>query len=118
MAHYGNNILNIIRNQTEFCGELVSSLDEVLMRAKTLADALAARLPAGSTEHDLAAALEDCLTYADLTRLAGNLGIIQDGGKRMTRLIASLRKSAERPRLMQYALGRHVLELEQPEKHG
>lgn len=118
MAHYGNNILNIIRNQTEFCGELVSSLDEVLTRAHTLTDALAARLPEGTTERELARSLEECLTYADLTRLAGNLGKIQDGGKRMTRLIASLRKSAERPRLMYYALGQHVLELERPETRG
>ncbi|MDD2966684.1 MAG: hypothetical protein PHN64_04225 [Desulfovibrionaceae bacterium] len=112
MAHYGNNILNIIRNQTEFCSELISSLDEVLTRAGTLADALDARLPAGTTERALADSVVTSLSYADLVKLSGNLGEIQEGSKRMTRLINALRKSAERPRLMHYALGRDVLALE------
>lgn len=27
MAHYGNNALNVMRNQAEYCGELVEDLD-------------------------------------------------------------------------------------------
>ena len=84
----------------------------MLTRAATLADALDARLPAGTIERTLADNLVTSLSYADLVKLSGNLGEIQEGGKRMTRLISSLKKSAERPRLMHYALGRDVLRLE------
>ena len=35
-----------------------------------------------------------------------------EGTRRMTRIIGSLKKSAERPSLMRYALGQDVLKLE------
>ena len=59
--------------------------------------------------------LADILSPASairLVKLSGNLRGNTEGGKRMTRLISSLKKSAERPRLMHYALGRDVLRLE------
>ena len=49
---------------------------------------------------------------ADLTELAGHLGGVLEGPRRMTRIIGSLKKSAERPSLMRYALGQDVLKLE------
>lgn len=33
MAHYGNNALNVMRNQAEYCGELVEDIDANLTRA-------------------------------------------------------------------------------------
>ena len=44
--------------------------------------------------------------------LAGHLGGVLEGTRRMTRIIGSLKKSAERPSLMRYALGQDVLKLE------
>ena len=44
--------------------------------------------------------------------LAGHLGGVLEGTRRMTRIINSLKKSADRPRLMHYALGHDVLRLE------
>ena len=49
---------------------------------------------------------------ADLTELAGHLGGVLEGTRRITRIINSLKKSVERPRLMHYALGHDVLRLE------
>ena len=60
----------------------------------------------------LALELEKILARADLTELAGHLGGVQEGTRRMTRIIGSLKKSAERPSLMRYALGQDVLKLE------
>ena len=40
------------------------------------------------------------------------LGGVLAGTRRMTRIIGSLKKSAERPSLMRYALGQDVLKLE------
>ena len=60
----------------------------------------------------LALELEKILARADLTELAGHLGGVLEGTRRMTRIIGSLKKSAERPSLMRYALGQDVLNLE------
>jgi len=60
----------------------------------------------------LALELEKILARADLTELAGHLGGVLEGTRRMTRIIGSLKKSAERPSLMRYALGQDVLKLE------
>ncbi len=56
--------------------------------------------------------LEKILARADLTELAGHLGGVLEGTRRMTRIIGSLKKSAERPSLMRSALGQDVLKLE------
>ena len=56
--------------------------------------------------------LESVLARTDLTELAGHLGGVLEGNRRMTRIIKSLKKSVDRPRLMRYALGQDVLELE------
>ena len=45
------------------------------------------------------------------------LGGVLEGTRRMTRIINSLKKSVERPRLMHYALGHDVLKLEDDVRH-
>ena len=112
MAHYGNNTLNVIRNQAEYCGELLEQQDEALGRVRRLADELARSAPQNSRVAALAEELRAALEHTDLTPLAGHLGGALEGIRRMARLIHSLRLSAERPRLMHYALGQDVLRLE------
>lgn len=111
MAHYGNNALNILRNQAEYCGELVEDMDDDLSRALRLSRQLAAEFPEGTRERKLAEEIEIILVKTDLTELAGHLGGVLEGARRMTRIIKALKRSAERPRLMHYALGRDVLDL-------
>ena len=112
MAHYGNNALNIMRNQAEYCGELVEDIDNNLSRALRLSRELRAEFHEDSRGQRLALELEKILARADLTELAGHLGGVLEGTRRMTRIIGSLKKSAERPSLMRYALGQDVLKLE------
>ena len=112
MAHYGNNALNIMRNQAEYCGELVEDIDNNLSRALRLSRELRAEFHEDSRGQRLALELEKILARADLTELAGHLGGVLEGPRRMTRIIGSLKKSAERPSLMRYALGQDVLKLE------
>lgn len=112
MAHYGNNALNIMRNQAEYCGELVEDIDNNLSRALRLSRELRAEFHEDSRGQRLALELEKILARADLTELAGHLGGVLEGTRRMTRIIVSLKKSAERPSLMRYALGQDVLKLE------
>ena len=111
MAHYGNNALNILRNQAEYCGELVEDMDEDFSRALRLARQLTAELAQGTREQRIAEELEFILARISLTEMAGHLGGVLEGARRMTRIINALKRSAERPRLMHYALGREVLDL-------
>ncbi len=112
MAHYGNNALNIMRNQAEYCGELVEDIDANHARALRLCRELLGEFPEDSRGKRLALELESVLARTDLTELAGHLGGVLEGNRRMTRIIKSLKKSVDRPRLMRYALGQDVLELE------
>ena len=112
MAHYGNNALNVMRNQAEYCGELVEDLDANQARSLRLARELLAEFPENSRGRMLGMELERALARNDLTELAGHLGGVLEGTRRMTRIINSLKKSADRPRLMHYALGHDVLRLE------
>lgn len=112
MAHYGNNAMNILRNQAEYCSELVEDMDDDLHRALRLSRQLAAEFPEGTRQRLLAEEIEAALSQIGLTELAGNLGGVLEGSRRMTRIIGALKKSAERPRLMHYALGRRVLNLD------
>ena len=112
MAHYGNNALNVMRNQAEYCGELVEDLDANQARSLRLARELLAEFPENSRGRMLGVELEKALARNDLTELAGHLGGVLEGTRRMTRIINSLKKSADRPRLMHYALGHDVLRLE------
>lgn len=116
MAHYGNNALNVMRNQAEYCGELVEDIDANRARSLRLARQLLAEFPEDSRGRALARELELALARTDLTELAGHLGGVLEGTRRMTRIIKSLKKSAERPRLMHYALGQDVLRLEDAER--
>lgn len=117
MAHYGNNALNVMRNQAEYCGELVEDIDANLARALRISRELLAEFPEDSRGRFLALELESILARADLTELAGHLGGVLEGTRRMTRIINSLKKSVERPRLMHYALGHDVLKLEDDIRH-
>ncbi|WP_008682287.1 hypothetical protein [Desulfovibrio sp. 3_1_syn3] len=117
MAHYGNNALNVMRNQAEYCGELVEDIDANLTRALRISRELMAEFPSDSRGRRLALELESILARADLTELAGHLGGVLEGTRRMTRIINSLKKSVERPRLMHYALGHDVLKLEDDVRH-
>lgn len=112
MAHYGNNAMNILRNQAEYCSELVEDMDDDLHRALRLSRELAAEFPQGTRQRRLAEEIETALSQIGLTELAANLGGVLEGSRRMTRIIGALKKSAERPRLMHYALGRRVLNLD------
>ena len=73
---------------------------------------LLAEFPENSRGRMLAVELEKALARNDLTEMAGHLGGVLEGTRRMTRIINSLKKSADRPRLMHYALGHDVLRLE------
>lgn len=112
MAHYGNNAMNILRNQAEYCSELVEDMDDDLHRALRLTRELAAEFPVDTRQRRLAEEVETALARIGLTELADNLGGVLEGSRRMTRIIGALKKSAERPRLMHYALGRRVLDLD------
>ena len=116
MAHYGNNALNIMRNQAEYCGELVEDMDEDCSRALRLSRQLAAEFPEGARERRIAEEIEYILARFDLTELAGHLGGVLEGTRRMGRIINALKRSADRPRLMHYALGRDVLDLDDSNK--
>ena len=98
-----------MRNQAEYCGELVEDIDANLTRALRISRELMAEFPSDSRGRRLALELESILARADLTELAGHLGGVLEGTRRMTRIINSLKKSVERPRLMHYALGHDVL---------
>jgi len=112
MAHYGNNTLHIMHNQAEYCGELLEELDEILGRIKRLGRELEACTAADSHEQKLSRELCASLAHADLKDMAGHLGGLIEGTRRMARLINALKLSAERPRLMHYAYGQDVLRLE------
>lgn len=112
MAHYGNNALNTMRIQAEYCGEIVEDIDENRTKAMRLCSQLIYALENDPSNARLAEEIQDALEMTDLTELAGHLGGILNGTKRMTRIIKSLRKSAERPRLLKYVRGIDVLKLE------
>jgi hypothetical protein len=111
IAHHGNNALNIMRNQAEYCGELLEDIDDSLSRALRLSRQLVAEFPAGTRERNIAEEIEICLARTDLTEMAAHLGGVLESSKRMARIIKALKRSVERPRLMHYALGRDVLDL-------
>ena len=112
MAHYGNNALNTMRAHAEYCGDLVEILDENLTKATRLSRQLRAELPPTTRPGHMADDLEKALTRMDLTELAGHLGGVLQGVKRMTRIIKSLQKSVDRPRLLKYVQGVDVLKLD------
>ena len=111
MAHYGNNAMNILRNRAEYCGELVEDMDDDCSRALRLARQLAGEFAEGTRERKIAEEIAFVLRQFPLTELAGQLGGVLESTRRMTRIINALKLSAERPRLMHYAMGRDVLDL-------
>lgn len=112
MAHYGNNAINTMRVRAEYCGELSEGIDARRSKALRLARQLCAEQPEGSRAAKLAGELEACLARTELGELQENIGGIVDGTKRMARIINSLSRSAERPRLLKYVQGVDVLRLD------
>ena len=113
MAHFGNNTLNIMGNQAEFCGELMADIEARMRQAQELSTDLLSRLPADSPGRAKAEHLAATLQRAtDLNQLSEQLDGVLKGVSRMTKLIGALKKSAEQPRLMHYLQGEKVLKLE------
>ncbi|HBT96154.1 MAG TPA: hypothetical protein DEB25_00140 [Desulfobulbaceae bacterium] len=113
MAHFGNNALNIIRNQAEFCGELIVDIEAGLQQAQELAADTLRLLPADALGRAKVEQLAASLQHSsDLNQLSEQLDGVLSGVSRMTNLIGALKKSVEKPRLMHYLLGEKVLDLE------
>jgi len=112
VAHFGNNALNVMRNHAEFCGELMEDVEADLRRALELSRAILEVLPEGAPIREQAGELESLLAGTDLKLLSEQLEGVNDGVLRMVRIINSLKKSVERPRLMHYVMGQKVLKLE------
>ena len=113
MAHFGNNTLNIMGNQAEFCGELMVDIEARLGRAQELAQDMLRLLPADSSGRAEAEQLAAILQRStDLSQLSKQINGLLQGVSRMARLIDSLKKSVEKPDLMHYLQGEKVLKLE------
>ena len=112
MAHYGNNALNVMRSQAEYCGELLGDMEKNRIRAMQLADALCAALPKDSPQGQQAMELALLLKREMATEMFDQIGGVLDGVSRMARIIRSLNKSVKRPKLTHYVLGQEVLKLE------
>lgn len=112
MAHYGNNALNVMRSQAEYCGELLGDMEKHRGRAVELAEALCSSLPPDSEQGRQAAELALLLKRENATEMFDLIGGVLDGVSRMARIIRSLNKSVKRPRLTHYVLGQEVLKLE------
>ena len=98
--------------QLRMKGATDAETEPVAREALRLCRELLGEFPEDSRGKRLALELESVLARTDLTELAGHLGGVLEGNRRMTRIIKSLKKSVDRPRLMRYALGQDVLELE------
>ena len=113
MAHFGNNTLNIMHNQAEFCGELMVDIEARLRRAQELSEEVLRQLPEDTPGRLEAGQLAAILQRStDLNQLSEQLSGVLEGVSRMAGLIGALRKSVEKPRLMHYLLGEKVLNLE------
>ena len=113
MAHFGNNTLNVMSNQAEFCGELMVDIEAKLRQAQELSESLRQLLPAGSPGHAEAEQLAAILEHStDLSQLSEQIDGVLNGVSRMAKLIGALKESAEQPRLMHYLQGEKVLKLE------
>ena len=112
MAHYGNNALNTMRVQAEYCRELADGMSRNASDAIKLTRQILAELPGDSRTRRMARELEHLLLDMEMSELTIHLDGVLDGTRRMTRIIRSLQKSAERPRLLKYVQGVDVLKLE------
>nr|WP_317846376.1 hypothetical protein [Nitratidesulfovibrio sp. SRB-5] len=114
VAHHGNNALAILRNHAEYCAELLDDMADDWDDAVHAADELRGLLPEGSKAHAAAARLANALHGMDTTQLTEQLDGVLRSTRRIARIIDALEESAEKPRLMHYVLGRHVLDLGNP----
>lgn len=112
MAHYGNNVLNILRSHAEYCGELVEDVETACSRALGNLRRLKVDLKTDSGSFRAADEAEKALSQLDFRELSESIKGVLSSARRMAIIIKSMEKSARRPRLMHYALGRDVLELE------
>ena len=112
MAHYGNNVLNNMRVQAEFCGELVQMAEKNRSRAIVLAKQLSAENDGNMRAKMQSDELEELLRSTDMANLARHLNAVLDNTRRMATIIRSLQKSVNRPRLLKYVRGVDVLKLD------
>ncbi len=112
MAHYGNNALNTMRVEAEYCGELVEGVDENAARALRLVRQARRSLGESSPLARGLGEAEQAIARMETGELSARIGDVVEGTKRMSRIIRSLEKSVERPRLLKYVRGVDVLRLE------
>ncbi|MBR4742139.1 MAG: hypothetical protein IK079_04495 [Desulfovibrio sp.] len=110
MAHYGNNTINNMRNQAEYCCELIRDMDEILSQAQCHFKELGKTLPQDALP--LLTATSQTLAELNFTEINTQLSALLAGTKRMTKIIGSLQKSVDQPHLMHYAMSRDILQLE------
>ena len=112
MAHYGNNVLNNMRVQAEFCNELVQVAEENKAKATLLAKQLIAENDGNMRARLQSDELESLLRRTDMSNVSRHLNGILDNIKRMATIIKSLQTSVKRPRLLKYVRGVDVLRLD------
>ncbi|MBR3663543.1 MAG: hypothetical protein IKN64_02695 [Desulfovibrio sp.] len=112
MAHYGNNVLNIMQNSADYCRELIEIINEDHAEALGLASKLTAMLPQGSHEAKTAQHLAELLKSDEMAELTDLLKDLKNETSRMEHIISSLGDSVDRPRLLNYVAGYNVLRLE------
>lgn len=111
VAHHGNNALAILRNYGELCAELLDDMHEEWEDATTEMQTLRDLLPEDSSARAHADRLQEKLARLDTLMLTEYIDGVLRSSRRIQRIIAALEESAQRPRLMHYVLGRHVLDL-------
>ncbi|MCR5814373.1 MAG: hypothetical protein K6G15_07765 [Desulfovibrio sp.] len=112
MAHYGNNVLNIMQNSADYCRELIDIINEDHAEALDLASKLCQTLPAESCEAQTAQSLAELLKSDEMAELTDLLKDLKNETSRMEHIISSLEDSVDRPRLLNYVAGYDVLKLE------
>ncbi|MBO4336391.1 MAG: hypothetical protein J5846_11280 [Desulfovibrio sp.] len=112
MAHYGNNVLNIMQNSADYCRELIGIINDDHAEALELASQLSQMLPAESEAAKTARNLAELLQSNEMEELTDLLKDLKNETSRMEHIIASLEHSVDRPRLLNYVAGYDVLRLE------
>lgn len=111
VAHHGNNALAILRNYGELCAELLDDMHDEWEDAMLEVQAIREALPGDSAVLDNVGRLHEKLARLDTLMLTEYIDGVLRSSRRIQRIIAALEESAQRPRLMHYVLGRHVLDL-------
>ena len=118
MAHYGNNALNTMRTEAEYCAEIVEGVEENATRALRLVRQARRGLGEASPAGRALGEVEQAISHMETGELSARIDDVVEGTRRMSRIIASLEKSVERPRLLKYVQGVDVLKLEDGKAGG